>query len=114
MPLAVQLHGNFKKVDLGFVARTMYEWHVNFRSLTPALAQIFVNHGQANLIAVFPQGPMQPHPGQPLFGGRAWFPCGHKLFEPLAHALPDRARPAPLSAPHRGRLFQIFTYRVAA
>jgi hypothetical protein len=50
MPLAVQLHGDLKEVDLSFVAHPMNQWYINFCPLTLALAQVLVNRGQANLI----------------------------------------------------------------
>ena len=74
MPLAVQLHGDFKEVDLGFVTHAMNQRYIDFCPLAPSLAQVLVNRGQANLITFFQQSAMQPHSSQPLLSGRPGFP----------------------------------------
>jgi len=76
MPLAVQFHGDFKEVDLGFVAHAMNQRYIDFCPLAPSLAQVLVNRSQANLITFFQQSAMQPHPRQPLLRGRARLPFG--------------------------------------
>jgi hypothetical protein len=45
MPLPVELDGDLKEVDLGFVAHAMNQRHIDFCPLAPSLAQVLVNHG---------------------------------------------------------------------
>jgi hypothetical protein len=113
-PLAVELHGDLEKNKLRFIAHAVDQRHINFRPLAAPLAQVFVNHGQANALAFFPQRPMQPYSGQPLFGGRARFPFSQERFESWLHLRPHRAHTPAIRAAHRPGLLQILAYRVAA
>jgi hypothetical protein len=70
----------------------MDQWHKDFRSLAPTLAQVFVNHGQADLLSFFPQRTMQPHAGQPLLGRRPRLPFRNQLLQSRSHLLPHRPR----------------------
>jgi hypothetical protein len=114
MPLALQLNGDFKEVDLGFIADPMNQRYIDFSPLPPSFAQVLVNRGQTNLVTFFQKRPMQPHSRQPLFRGRSRFPFSDEVFQPCLHPRPDRPLPPAISTTQRGRLLQILTYRVAA
>ena len=51
-PFSSDLHHHFEKIDLGF-ARTMNQRHVDLGSLAASLAQVLMNHGQADLVSFF-------------------------------------------------------------
>ena len=75
----------------------MNQRYLDFCPLALSLAQVLMNRGQTNLITFFQQRTMQPHPGQPLFRGRARFPFSYEFFQERLHSRPDRPLPPAIS-----------------